>query len=77
MENHGILLFIQHLTENTISIGILGRKNKPSSKLRDASEFMGEYPRRIYKAVPEKFWMNVAGEINGNYVDKRVEVMLK
>lgn len=53
-----------------------GRKAKPSSKLLDASEFMGDYPRRVYKAVPEKFWINGDGEINGNYIDMRTEVDL-
>lgn len=53
------------------------RKNKPSSKLRTPEEFMSEYPRRVYKAVPERMWLNEAGEVNGNYVDKRVEVDLK
>ena len=55
---------------------LLKRKNKPSSKLRDAREFMGKYPRRVYKAVPEKVWMNDVGEVNGNYIDKRVEIKL-
>lgn len=52
------------------------RKGKPSSKLRSAQEFMGNYPRRVYKAVPEKVWLNDVGEINGNYIDKRVEIKL-
>lgn len=52
------------------------RKTKQSSKLRDATEFMGDYPRRVYKAVPEKFWINGDGDINGNYVDIRMEVDL-
>lgn len=55
---------------------LVKRKNKPSSNLRDAREFMGKYPRRVYKAVPEKVWMNDVGDVNGNYVDKRVEVKL-
>ncbi|MBI2010113.1 MAG: pyridoxamine 5'-phosphate oxidase family protein [Candidatus Chisholmbacteria bacterium] len=52
------------------------RKTKPSSKLRSPKEFMGDYPRRVYKAIPEKVWINTDGNINGNYVDKRVEVKL-
>jgi hypothetical protein len=50
------------------------RKSKPSSKLRATEEFTGEYPRRIYKAVPERMWLNGDGEVNGSYVDKRIEV---
>lgn len=52
---------------------LYGRKNKTSRK---SDEFLGDYPRRVYKAAPEKFWINTDGEINGNYVDKRVEVDL-
>lgn len=52
---------------------LYGRKNK---QLRQTHEFLNKYPRRVYKAVPEKVWMNDSDEINGNYVDKRVEVDL-
>ena len=50
-----------------------GRKNQTP---RQPEEFMGEYPRRIYKAVPKKFWLNGEGLINGNYIDKRTEVSM-
>lgn len=43
---------------------------------RDWSEFMGDFPRRLYKATSEEVWMNADGEINGNYIDKRIEVKL-
>lgn len=52
---------------------LYGRKNKTPRKV---DEFLGDYPRRVYKAVPEKFWLNTDGDINGNYVDKRIEVDL-
>jgi nitroimidazol reductase NimA-like FMN-containing flavoprotein (pyridoxamine 5'-phosphate oxidase superfamily) len=52
---------------------LAARKNKNP---RNADEYLGEYPRRVYKAVPEKFWMNGDGKINGNYIDTRVEVDL-
>ena len=52
---------------------LYGRKNKTPRK---AEEFLGNFPRRVYKAVPEKFWLNTDGEVNGNYVDKRIEVKL-
>jgi len=51
-------------------------KRVGKTKERNASEFLGEYPRRVYKAVPEKVWMNDVGEINGNYIDKRIEIKL-
>jgi nitroimidazol reductase NimA-like FMN-containing flavoprotein (pyridoxamine 5'-phosphate oxidase superfamily) len=34
----------------------------------------GDAPIRLYKASPEKFWMNGEGEVKGNYIDTRVEV---
>lgn len=52
---------------------LYGRKNKTPRKI---GEFLGDYPRRIYKAVPEKFWLNTDGEVSGNYVDKRIEIKL-
>jgi hypothetical protein len=40
-------------------------------------QFLGEMPRRVYKAVPDKVWINDEGVVNGNYIDIRVEVELK
>lgn len=50
---------------------LAGRKNKEP---RSPEQYLGEYPRRIYKATPIKFWMNSDGQVNGNYIDTRVEV---
>jgi nitroimidazol reductase NimA-like FMN-containing flavoprotein (pyridoxamine 5'-phosphate oxidase superfamily) len=52
-------------------------KRVGKTKKRSASHFLGDYPRRVYKAVPENFWVNVDGEINGNFIDKRVEIELR
>lgn len=46
---------------------------KPAN--RQAAEFMGEYPRRFYKAVPEKVWLNDEGDLDGNYIDVRKEIL--
>lgn len=40
------------------------------------SQFIGTMPRRIYKAVPEKIWVNDEGGINGEYIDTREEIDL-
>jgi general stress protein 26 len=40
-------------------------------------ELQGDYPRRIYKAIPERFWINARGEVNEQYIDVREEVVLK
>jgi uncharacterized protein YhbP (UPF0306 family) len=67
------------INKNEIEDAILllqKRKSRPSSKLRSSEEFLGKYPRRVYKAIPIKIWMSTDGEVNGNYVDKRVEINL-
>lgn len=38
----------------------------------DGKQYLGDYPRRIYKAVPQKIWMNSDDQVNGNFVDVRV-----
>ncbi len=54
-----------------------GYKRKgESGHHHEPNEFLGEFPRRFYKAVPEKFWMNGDGDVNGNYIDIRLEVNL-
>lgn len=37
----------------------------------DGKQYLGDYPRRIYKFVPEKIWMNDDSEVNGSFVDVR------
>jgi general stress protein 26 len=39
----------------------------------DGKQYLGEYPRRIYKFMPEKIWMNSDSEVNGNFIDIRKE----
>lgn len=50
----------------------VGKKKKGSTTR--IKQFQGEKPRRIYKAVPEKFWINGDGDVNGEYIDIRIEV---
>ncbi len=38
----------------------------------DGKEYLGEKPRRIYKAVPQKIWLNDDSEVGGNFIDVRV-----
>jgi nitroimidazol reductase NimA-like FMN-containing flavoprotein (pyridoxamine 5'-phosphate oxidase superfamily) len=38
--------------------------------------YMYDSPRRIYKAVPNKFWMNDGEGADSNYIDIRQEVSL-
>lgn len=48
-------------------------------KERHAEKFMGANPLRVYKVIPEKFWMNDdEKDANGKYVkDIKVEVPLE
>lgn len=43
---------------------------------QDVTQFLGDKPRRIYKATAEKIWMNDDGDVDGNYIDIRTEVTL-
>ena len=47
------------------------RKNKKPRRLR---EFLGIFPRRIFKFVPEKIWVNSEGFLSRNYVDTRIDI---
>ncbi len=49
------------------------RKKK---KLRDVSHFLDMRPRRIYKAVPEKVWLNSDEKIGDENIDIRIEIKL-
>lgn len=53
--------------------GRVGKKKDPTKRIK---EFQGDRPRRVYQAVPQKVWINGDGEINGYYIDTRVEVKL-
>ncbi len=53
-----------------------GRVNKKKDPQTRLAQFQGEKPRRVYKAVPEKVWINDDGDIDGNYIDIRREVDL-
>ena len=57
------------------ALGLLyGRKNKAPKPITD---FLGDSPRRVYQAVPQKFWMNETQKVNGHPVDVRTEVDIK
>lgn len=39
-------------------------------------QVQGGAPIRLYKATPEKFWMNGESSVDGNYIDTRVEIKM-
>lgn len=51
--------------------GRVGKVKDPTTRIK---QFQGDKPRRVYKAVPEKFWVNGDGNIKGEYIDVRFEV---
>lgn len=63
-------------TEKDILDALKYLDGRVGKKTHDPRGFMGTMPRRIYKAVPEKVWVNDDGEINGNYIDIRIELDL-
>lgn len=50
---------------------LYSRKNK---KPRKPEEFLALLPRRIYKFTPEQVWVNSDGDVNGNFVDSRIDI---
>ncbi|MBI2641825.1 pyridoxamine 5'-phosphate oxidase family protein [Candidatus Roizmanbacteria bacterium] len=62
--------------EKEITIALKYLYGREGKKSRLAKEFQGNYPRRVYKAVPSKVWVNTDGRVHSNYVDKRVEIQL-
>ena len=47
----------------------IGNLNKET-----AENFLGDYPRRWYKAIPQQIWLNTDGDVRGNFVDMREEL---
>ncbi len=61
--------------EMTKAIYLLYTRKKKT--LRDVSRFLDLKPRRIYKAVPEKVWLNSTEKIGDEDCDTRIEIELK
>lgn len=67
---------IKELEGKELEKGIQCLYARMNKKPKDSKNFCGPSPLRIYKLVPEKFWMNDGDMINGMWVDKRVEVLI-
>lgn len=57
--------------------GIKHHYNRSKSKARDVAKFLTKFPRRVYKFVPEKVWVNGDSKIEGEPVDIRTELNLE
>lgn len=60
-----------------ILIGLKQHYLRSKHKMKDVIMFLTSYPRRVYKFIPEKVWINGEGEINGNYIDTRTKLNLE
>ena len=60
-----------------ILAGIKEIYNREKRKPKDVIHFLKKFPRRVYKFIPEKVWVNTDGKINGNYIDSRTELDLE
>lgn len=65
---------VTDLKEMTRAIYLLYTRKKKS--LRDVSRFLDLKPRRIYKAMPEKVWLNSTERIGDEGIDIRIEIEL-
>ncbi|HZM64009.1 MAG TPA: pyridoxamine 5'-phosphate oxidase family protein [Candidatus Saccharimonadales bacterium] len=54
----------------------LDRIDERSPQRKQVAEFLPPGPRRLYKFVPDKAWINSDKAINGQFVDVRTEVTL-
>lgn len=68
---------VHELTGSELEQGIQYIYARMNKNPKDLKDYLGSSQLRIYKLVPEKFWMNDGDMINGRWIDKRVEVLLK
>ncbi len=65
---------VTDVEEMTRAVYLLYTRKK--KKLRDVQHFLNLRPRRIYKAVPEKVWLNSSEKVGDEDLDTRVEIQL-
>ena len=66
---------LEHSQEIECAHYLLETRHQPASYWR-LEEVQGNAPIRLYKAKPKKVWMNTEGEVDGHYIDTRIEVAL-
>lgn len=57
-------------------IGMKAVYSREKHKMKAIKEFLTHYPRRVYKFIPDKVWINGDSDINGNFIDIREELNL-
>ena len=63
---------LNHIEEIKNAISLMYKRKGKNA--RSPEQFLRKFPRRIFKFVPEKVWVNSSGEVKGNFVDKRVDI---
>ncbi|MBI2601221.1 pyridoxamine 5'-phosphate oxidase family protein [Candidatus Daviesbacteria bacterium] len=58
------------------ALNYLSKRTNQKPAEGEEKKLTDQFPRRIYKAVPEKFWVNGEGFIKGSYIDTRTEINL-
>ncbi len=60
--------------EDRASIETVLKLNSDPLNTEEAEKFLDHHPRRFYKAVPKQFWINDESDVEGDYVDVRIEI---
>ena len=58
-------------------VGLKEVYKREKKKPREVVQFLKKFPRRVYKFVPEKIWVNGDRETDGNFIDVRTELDIK
>ena len=59
-----------------IGEGMLVLYKRAKLKLEDIKKFISSYPRRVYRFIPQKAWVNGDKKLEGSTIDTREEVSL-
>lgn len=63
---------IEELSEISKGLNLICKRKGRASL--DVNDFIGDKPRRVYKFVPEKVWVNNREFVDGAKIDNRVEI---
>ena len=72
MKGQAYQLAKKDIKETKKAIKLLYKRKNKNPKTPE--EFLEKFPRRVFKFVPEKVWVNSEGDVNKNFVDTRVDI---
>lgn len=67
---------VEDSAEIAKALHLLGKRRGEVSRKLEIEKQQGISPTRVYKATPEKVWLNSEGNVAGSYVDTRTDVRL-